>query len=533
MNQRLRSWLFWLAIACALGLQLGTRGLHEPDEGRVAAIAREMHDAGAWWTPRLFDHAHYNKPPLLYWCLRASYAAGGVNEWTARLPAAVAALATLLLTAALGRRLFGRPAGTLAPLVLLSSPLFFAIARVIDYNMLLTCWTTLAFWAYWAWQQDGRPAQRILFHAALALAFLTKGPVGPVLVIAGVLVLRLGAPPAGGWRPIRHPLWSTLSTAAALAWPVAQALAHPELWRLFLGSELADRVVSDRFDRSEPFFFYLLMLPLALAPWLPPLLGALRDAATASRRSPAHRLIWGTCGFALLFFTLISSKMPTYILPLLPLLALAVADHLTRAPTPARIDAPLLIGLLLPIALLVAAGAIFHWPTPRLWPSFLWAAFALAGWTWRGFRAPAAAPLRAAALVVALLLAHAELCRHAGTLGPHTSARPCAEVLNQHWRAGDRVALVDRHPRGLAFYFAGPLSVSLAKFPPQIDADRPRLAGKDFTNVAEVFAAYDGTGRVFMVGSEELLNERRRDARQPVHVLYRDTRYVLFSNRPQ
>ena len=84
----------WIAIAVVIALvwfaNLDVRKLQHPDEGRYAEIAREMVASGDWVTPRLNGLRYFEKPPLQYWLTAASFEAFDVDEWTARLPGALA-----------------------------------------------------------------------------------------------------------------------------------------------------------------------------------------------------------------------------------------------------------------------------------------------------------------------------------------------------------------------------------------------------------------------------------------------------------
>src|ERR1700709_785691 len=91
-------WLLFAVAAVALFTLLGSRGLNEPDEGRSAEIGREMAVTGQWLVPHLNGFEHFQKPPLLYWATGLAIRLLGANEWAARLPSALAALATVMLT---------------------------------------------------------------------------------------------------------------------------------------------------------------------------------------------------------------------------------------------------------------------------------------------------------------------------------------------------------------------------------------------------------------------------------------------------
>ncbi|HET9693180.1 MAG TPA: glycosyltransferase family 39 protein, partial [Steroidobacteraceae bacterium] len=96
-----------LALLVVVGFAFqGTRGIWEPDEGRYTSVGINMYESGDWLIPTVDgEHPHLTKPPLTYWALAASFALLGHHEWAARLPSAVAFVATGLLVFGLGRRL--------------------------------------------------------------------------------------------------------------------------------------------------------------------------------------------------------------------------------------------------------------------------------------------------------------------------------------------------------------------------------------------------------------------------------------------
>ena len=133
-------------------LGLGDRNIWIPLEARYALVAREMLETGQWILPHLAGAVYADKPPLLFWSIALISALGpGVTEWTARLPTALAAVGVCLVTWRLGVRLFSPTTGLLAALVLATSGGFFWSGRQALPDMLLTLWTTGAFWALWEW----------------------------------------------------------------------------------------------------------------------------------------------------------------------------------------------------------------------------------------------------------------------------------------------------------------------------------------------------------------------------------------------
>src|SRR5262249_46290385 len=151
------------------------------DEGNNAEAAREMMEAGNWIVPTFNFELRVDKPALLYWLQICAYQVYGINEFAARLPSALAALATILVLYEFGRLLFGASAGLLAGLVLASAPGFCGSAHFANPDALLNAFTTLSLFFFW--RSYTRSDRRWFFLSATcsALAFLAKGPVGLVL----------------------------------------------------------------------------------------------------------------------------------------------------------------------------------------------------------------------------------------------------------------------------------------------------------------------------------------------------------------
>src|SRR6476620_5938587 len=114
-----RAWIL-LAILAAIAwfANLDVRMLQHPDEGRYAEIAREMVASGDWVTPRLDGIKYFEKPPLQYWLTAASFEAFELDEWTARLPGAVAGFLTVAVIAGTGAAIASPAAGLYAALAL-------------------------------------------------------------------------------------------------------------------------------------------------------------------------------------------------------------------------------------------------------------------------------------------------------------------------------------------------------------------------------------------------------------------------------
>ncbi len=531
----------YLILGLALlgfGLHIRDRGLNEPDEGRAASIGYEMYASGDYITPRLYDQAHFEKPPLLYWLLALCYSLFGVNELAARLPTMLAAVGTLILTYRLATKLFDRRIAFVSSLILMTSPLFFVMAQIIDYNMTLTFWVTLSLYAAVAWLDTGRLRFKILCAVAMAAAFMTKGPVGCMIVILALVTYRWLSPPAEFRRPLFTMSFWAVFAVLALPWFILVISKYPELRRFYLVDELALRILSNKHHRSENPLFYFFMLPVGLLPWLPAFLHYLGKVPARVKRDKSHALLVAWIALPILMFTLSKSKMPTYILPLFPALAI-MCGHAWAEMMDRRKWIAAQAMTVFTFTLLGPAIALFHGVTVLEWPNPPPASFLVLSLV------PALAFLafrieeiqkRALVLAITLLASYLNLMGLiAGNdlhFGAHTSARGMSRALAADMRPGDTIALLGRYPRGISFYTRQPIHVSLFKFPDQVESDKQRLAGKSFIEQGDVFRAFKGKQRVYVVTSPRIMKQLEEEiVKRPVRTVYRDGRFILVCNQ--
>lgn len=353
-------WFKWVIVFIFLFL-LGTRGLNEPDEGRYAEIGREMVETGDWLVPRIWYVPHLEKPPLTYWLTGAAIAAFGINEWAIRLPFALAGLSGVWAVYLLGRSLGGRRVGQWAALILSCSLLYFAIARMVMTDMLLlqfVCWAIYFGWRAWRCldepnpeevdegQEDAdfTPAQlargRMAKHSFLwqlaawvmcAGGFLAKGPlVFPLVAFALAPLLfrnhtdrrRLSIVAIGVVPGLT--LWATL----ALPWFLFLFERVPGSFEYMVGNQVGHALDAAAKNRGGPIYFFVPILVFGFLPWTI-LLGWLWRRDHWSALPPAQKDGWLMLScwavFTFVLFSLNSAKLPHYILPMMPALALLVA----------------------------------------------------------------------------------------------------------------------------------------------------------------------------------------------------------------
>jgi 4-amino-4-deoxy-L-arabinose transferase-like glycosyltransferase len=329
-----------LALAALYLTALDRPELLDPDESRHAEIAREMLDAGRFLTPRVYDQPYHDKPVGFHWTVVASLATLGHGTAAARLPAALAALATLAITGWWAQRLRGDDAGSLAALGLGTSLLFLAIGRLATVDMLFTALLTGAV----AWLSVGMteelPRRRsvVPFYALVALASLVKGPVAIVLAMPCLLVAHawLRKRETKSWlRPL-----AGAATVLAIAgpWYAAAYHADPEYVKAFLGLHNLDRFLgSDALGHQRSLGYYALALPAALLPWTPLVAtGLLLRWRERRAEDGGDAVLWAWIAAVGLVFGAASTRLVTYLLPAFPALFVGGACGLVSGRSDAR-----------------------------------------------------------------------------------------------------------------------------------------------------------------------------------------------------
>jgi 4-amino-4-deoxy-L-arabinose transferase-like glycosyltransferase len=280
--------------------RLGDRDLTSSHEARAAQDAQTILSTGDWGLPRLFDDKpELQKPPLYYWlvALSARLRGGVVDAWDARLPAALAALGTVVLVWVLGWKL-GRPrVGFLAAVMLATCIHFTWLARVGRIDMPLTFTVTLALVAFYVGKEQlrARPLRAgwpwfFIGYFAVAVGVLLKGPIAAVLpaVVAAITLLvewrslfseqRVARLPSVVIASVRSfGLWWGIPLMLLIAGPWflwANAKTNGEFFRVFFWYHNVQRGLGGAEAlQAHPWWFYLPRLAIDLAPWsifLPP-----------------------------------------------------------------------------------------------------------------------------------------------------------------------------------------------------------------------------------------------------------------------
>ena len=337
MTRAVRSTL--LVVALWFGVVAGgllARPAWPIDETRYLAVAWEMWTHGEHLVPHLNGVPYSEKPPLLFWLIEAGWSVFGVHEWWARIVPSFFALASLLLTGRIGRRLWpDLPEATVAaPLLPLATFLWSFYTTVLLFDMLLVCFTLIGLLGLLQ-AIEGKRSGWLLYAAAVALGILSKGPA----ILLWLVPAALAAPwwsPGDATRPGR---WYPRAAAAvsggiafSLAWAIPAALSGGTAYAdAILWHQTAGRL-TNAFAHREPVWWYLPFLPLFV---LPAILwpAAWRRTSTLrelrSERGVRLCAVWAIS--AVVLFSLVSGKQIHYLLPLLPAVALVEARLLSTS----------------------------------------------------------------------------------------------------------------------------------------------------------------------------------------------------------
>lgn len=350
-----RGWHYLLLIAIGaimFLLNLGGASLWDVDEGRNTTCAHEMLEADNWIVPTFNGKLRVDKPALLYWLQILAYRTFGVNEFAGRLPSALAALITVLLTYELARSMFSRTTGLLAAVVVATTPMLCGAARFANPDALLNCFTVSTLAIFWFGHQARRWWWFGLVGVSAGMAVLAKGPVGLVLpcTVVGLYLVWQRE-----WRFAIDLRWSIAHVCfvvTALPWYVWVGIeTKAEFLVGFLWRHNVERGMSAMENHHGFPGYYLVILLVGMLPWSiflpaawwfgfwsclqspwPRVRGLWTAAAETSETSaaPAYRFLACWIAVYLIFFSAAATKLPNYALPAVAPCAILMGRFLQR-----------------------------------------------------------------------------------------------------------------------------------------------------------------------------------------------------------
>jgi 4-amino-4-deoxy-L-arabinose transferase-like glycosyltransferase len=366
-----------LCLLCGLLYltNLGGYRLFDVDEPRYAETARFMTASGDYVMPVFNGKYRFEKPVLSYWLIAACYKLFGVNEWAARFSSALAALGTVLLTCLVAGRLWSPGLGLAAGTLLASCLQFIALGRMALTDMHLCFFLTgsLVFF-YLGYMSENKTSSKLYHFGAFSfagLSALTKGPVGLILPLAVGAAFIFSTRGRSGIRGSLSFLPGIIAfMAITLPWYILVTLRSDfQFFRIFILQHNFQRFfgeVAPGGQHVQPFYYYLLCLLAGSYPWsffalqsilipLPALIKNIRKAGFSFDKR-AFPLVWAWT--VLLFFSLSRAKLPTYITPAFPPLAILIAAYWANITGGGHGGRQLLIPASLSCAC-AAVGAIF------------------------------------------------------------------------------------------------------------------------------------------------------------------------------
>ncbi|MGD0547634.1 MAG: glycosyltransferase family 39 protein [Terracidiphilus sp.] len=333
-------------------------GLVGADEPRYAQIAHEMLDRvyaarslkaelSACVTPYLYHQPWLEKPALYYWRAMFTFQEFGVHDWAARLPSASFAFIMAALIYLHMRRF--RPGGHLdAALITVACAGIMGFARGASTDMQMAAPLAIGLLGWYAWYETDSKFWLFDIYFFTGVATLAKGPVAPFLAL---LIVAVFAFLRREWSLMRRSFWwpgVVLYFAMVLPWFIAVQYKNPDFFRVFFLEHNLQRFATNRYEHQQPFWYYLVVVLLAVMPWTVIALRALVDGIQTSlcewraRNAmdckpcagrpgdafPEFLVLWAL--IPILFFSLSQSKLPGYILPSIPPITILTGDYLFR-----------------------------------------------------------------------------------------------------------------------------------------------------------------------------------------------------------
>lgn len=317
---------------------LGGLGFIGPDEPRYAEVAREMFASGDYISTRLCGCLWFEKPVLQYWLSAAGFHFFGVSEFAARVPSAAMALLAVVLVWVVLRHLGLRVMAGASSLVLGTSGIFIAYAHVTAQDMILTATMTASLLFAFLWtKSDGRAraAYWMGSFAFMGLAVLAKGLVGIVLVVGIFIVYLALTSQLASVRGRGLVIGGIVFLVAAGCWYIPVTLRHG--WSFieeFFIRHHFERYTTNEFGHPQPVYFFLLIAIAGAIPWsffvIPAGARLAKLRAGGAGRDSLIVLAWIWVLLPLVFFSFSVSKLPGYILPISPALAIIIGAEVER-----------------------------------------------------------------------------------------------------------------------------------------------------------------------------------------------------------
>ncbi|NLP58316.1 glycosyltransferase family 39 protein [Lutibacter sp. B1] len=316
-------------ISC---LKLGSWGLTETSEARYGQISKEMYISKDYVHPKLLGIHHFHKPLLTYHITALGYAIFGVNEFGARFFLQIALIIQLLLVYHISLILFkDKNIALNTSIIYFSLPLVLISVRNLTTDAYLnTCiLSSIFFWL--KFQQNNHKKYFIyLFFICLGLIMNIKGPVGILFSVIFILIYKRIF--KFNYKIDFHVITGFfIFIGMSFFWLALLLKEDPLLFNYFLDEQILKRITTNSYHRAKPIWYYLLVLPLAILPWLiPSVQGIFTNIKTTLEKNKTKKLLAFNIIAIFLIFSLFKTKLILYVLPISSYIAILSSKILSE-----------------------------------------------------------------------------------------------------------------------------------------------------------------------------------------------------------
>jgi len=318
-----------ILIVCCLFLYfIGSTSINltDPDEVFYSDTAKEMIVNNSVLTPLIFGKPQFEKPPLFYWSLMASFKMFGINTFAARLVPALFGIIGVLGTYFFMRKIFSGSISFYAALFLSTAFLYFGLSKTVITDIAFSVFAALTLYAFYLWHRFKKEAYIVLFMIFLSLAMLTKGPLVLVLSLAAIIPFLAITKDLKALRPfLLNPYW-IIFLALGCSWFIYASLKYGrEFTGEFFMRDNWHRILYAEHPHSDRWHFYPVIIVGGMFPWTAYLL-LMGKGFRRYKNEYIFFISWICTTFIILTFA--HSKLASYILPIFPAVCCALAISL-------------------------------------------------------------------------------------------------------------------------------------------------------------------------------------------------------------
>ncbi|MFA6430952.1 MAG: glycosyltransferase family 39 protein [Candidatus Margulisiibacteriota bacterium] len=307
--------------------RLGSFSLYDAAETTYGEFVKNMLNMGDWITLHYNGQIIFDKPPLYYWFVALLSKLIGFNEFTMRFWAALSGVLTVITTYLLGRKFYNEKIGLLSGIIAMTAFQFLIQSRIAELDIMLTLFFTLALYLFYLGYSTGNKRYYLYSYIPMGLAILLKGIIGFILPGFTIFLFLLFKKELGKIRELKIIPGILIITAIGLPWFLIEYLIHGKVFLDFaLGFLFLSRFGGVVANHTGPWYYYILALLLGFAPWSQFLPLGFWQYIKNWKNDPE---LLSLCFIfpTLIVFSIAKTKLPSYILPLYPFLAIMVGKQ--------------------------------------------------------------------------------------------------------------------------------------------------------------------------------------------------------------